>query len=199
MQNREQNINKQIEKAVITVNNGGIIIFPTDTAFGIGCNINNTRAVNKLYEIRKRPPTSALPVLVDSQEMARNYFADNLPQDITRLMDLYWPGGLTIVYYKNKRVSDLVTGSKETIGLRMPKHQVPLQIINKTKVGLAAPSANIHGEKTPLRLNEIDMNLLSKVDYIIELESYGTGSSTVIDCTIKPFKIIRSGSVTVKV
>ena len=90
-------MNKDIEKSIKTLNQGGIVIFPTDTAYGIGCRIDKTNSVRKLFKTRKRPESQPALVLVDSIEMAQNYL---MPFDlkVRKLIEKYWPGALTIVY-----------------------------------------------------------------------------------------------------
>src|SRR3972149_7652401 len=90
-------MNKQIEKAVEVLNKGGIVIFPTDTAFGIGCRIDNEEAVKRLFSIRKRPAFMATPVLVNGLEMAQKYLKKIPEEVISNLIKPYWPGALTIV------------------------------------------------------------------------------------------------------
>ena len=88
----------QIDRAIKILNNGGIIIFPTDTAFGIGCRMDNFHAVERLFKLRRRPVTQATPVLVSSMDMAEYYLYSPLPDNVRHLMKKYWPGPLTIVF-----------------------------------------------------------------------------------------------------
>lgn len=175
-------------------NQGGIIIFPTDTAFGIGCRIDDEKAVEKLFKIRKRPKNQATPVLVSSIEMAKKYL-EPLPKEVLRLMDRYWPGALTIIYRcRTKKVPSLVRGGGNTLGVRMPKNPKVIELINKIGVPILGPSANFYGEKTPYSIGDLDKELVKKVDYVLEGKAGSKGTiSTVIDCSQKPFKIIRQG------
>src|SRR3989344_181169 len=103
-------MNKNITKAISILKTGGIVIFPTDTAFGIGCRIDDEKAVKRLFTIRKRPVAKAVPVLVSSINMAKEY-VDNLDLKVLELMKKYWPGGLTIVLSsQTKNVVPLVRG-----------------------------------------------------------------------------------------
>lgn len=184
----------QIDKAVLVLDNGGVIIYPTDTAYGIGSKADNNDAVKRVYKIKNRPHTQPVSVLVDSKDMALTYF-DNPPDIVVRLMDEYWPGGLTIVYYKNKdTVSSIISGGTDTVGLRAPNHPVTLKIIKGIGVGLIGPSANFRGEKTPFVFSDLNKELIGKVDYVVNEKSYGDKTSTVINCTTKPFTILRQGS-----
>lgn len=188
-----------IKEAVNIFKNGGIVIFPTDTAFGIGCRIDNEKAVKKLFAIRKRPETQATPVLVDSIEMAEKYLVTPLPDNVRRLMKKYWPGGLTIIYpCKTERVPQLVRGNGQNIGLRIPNHHVTLDLIKGAGVPILGPSANFHGGSTPYRVENLDKELIGLVDYVIKGECQLGLASTVIDCSVIPWRIIRHGAVEIE-
>src|SRR5476651_124216 len=124
----------QIVKAVEVLDSGGIIIFPTDTAFGIGCRIDNEISIKKLFNLRKRPMSLATPVLVSSIDMAKEYgfFSDDV---VDKLINQYWPGALTIVVESLvDKVPSLVSGGSSTVGLRMPESVTILEIINRVGV-----------------------------------------------------------------
>lgn len=185
-----------LNAAIKILKEGGIVIFPTDTAFGIGCRMDNEKSVKKLFAIRKRPPIQAVPVLVSSQQMAEKNSLSPLPDNVRHLMKDYWPGALTIVYYANEvLVPPSVRAGGKTVGLRMPKHDVPLTLIDAIGVPILGPSANFHGKPTPFEYNELDKELVKLVDYVIAGECFLKQASTVVDCTTDPFKIIRRGAV----
>lgn len=187
-----------MQTAVRVLNKGGIIIFPTDTAFGIGCRIDNHAAVDRLFSIRKRPLTQATPILVSSIAMALAYL--NSPSDVVRrLMDTYWPGALTIVARCRKNlVYSPIRGGGETIGLRMPNHETVLRIIEEVGVPILGPSANFHGSATPFSIGDLDPELVKLVDYVVQGECTIKQPSTVVDCSVDPYKIIRQGAVILK-
>jgi L-threonylcarbamoyladenylate synthase len=187
-----------INKAVEVLNKGGIIIFPTDTAFGIGCRIDNKQAVKKLFKIRKRPLTQATPVLVSSLEMAKQYVKE-VPLDvIDKLIIPYWPGALTIVLLaKSEKILPLIRGNGKNIGVRMPKNDLILDIIKKVGVPILGPSANFHGENTPYEYKDLNQELVSMVDYVLNGECEYKKSSTVIDCSISPWQILREGAINI--
>ncbi len=188
-------IMSEAKEAVEVLKNGGIVIFPTDTAFGIGCRIDNEKSVKKLFKIRRRPTTQATPVLVDSIEMAQEYL-EPIPKEVLDLMNKYWPGALTIVLpCKTNKVPDLVRGGGATIGVRVPNDEVIRNIIKGVGVPILGPSANFHGEKTPHKFEDLDQNLVKLVDYVVEGETSVNNISTVIDCSVKPWKVLRLGAV----
>lgn len=189
-------MNNDIKKAVKILKQGGIVIFPTDTAFGIGCAIDHEEAIKRLFKIRKRPKNQATPVLVDTVRMAEEY-VEKIPKDVVdRLIEPHWPGALTIVLQsKTHKVPKLVRGGGNTLGVRIPNHDVPRAIMQALKKPILGPSANFHGEKTPYALKDLDPDLVSLVDYVIPGKTRLQSASTVIDCTKKPWKILRQGKV----
>jgi len=193
-------MNDQVSQAVDVLSKGGIVIFPTDTAFGIGCRMDNEDSVRKLFKIRNRPQSQAVPVLVSDLEMAKKY-SQNIPEDIVqKLINPYWPGALTIVLKaKVDIVPSLVRGGTDTIGVRMPNNQTILEIIKKVGVPILGPSANFHGENTPYEFKDLDPELISLVDFVIKGECSVKNASTVIDCSKDPWKILRQGAINVNI
>ena len=193
-------MNKQIEEAIKILNQGGIVIFPTDTAFGIGCRIDNESAIKKLFKIRKRPDFMASPVLVDGREMVKDYVSE-IPKDVEeKLINRFWPGALTIVLLTRiAKVSELVRGYGTTVGFRMPDNQTIQEVIKNVGVPILGSSANFHGEKTPFELKELDNELIKLVDYVINGECRLKKPSTVIDCSVTPWKILRQGALKVNI
>jgi L-threonylcarbamoyladenylate synthase len=193
-------MNKQIDEAVKVLNRGGIIIFPTDTAFGIGCRIDNEKAVQKLFSIRNRPKSQAVPVLVSDLEMLKQYVTEVPEKVIQDLIKPFWPGALTVALKANMhKVPSLVRGGGETVGVRMPNHPVTLGIISKVGVPVLGPSANFHGKNTPYEFKDLDPQLISLADYVVEGECPIRQASTVIDCTKVPWEILRRGAIRVKI
>lgn len=191
-------MNEEIKKAVEILNAGGIVIFPTDTAFGIGCRIDKVEAIKKLFEIRKRPLDMAVPVLIGSIEMAKSYIKP-VPRDVKDLMNKYWPGALTIIFScKTENVPSLVRGGGSTLGLRIPNNSIIQEIIKGVGAPILGPSANFHKEKTPYKLDEINQNLIQKVDFVVQGKTSTRNVSTVIDITKSPWKILREGAIKIE-
>lgn len=186
-----------IQKAIQVLKSGGIVIFPTDTAFGIGCRIDNEKAIERLFNIRKRPRNQPVSVLVDSIEMAQDYLLP-IPKEVQqKLIKKYWPGALTIVLQsRTDKVLSLVRGGGNNLGVRMPNNKITLSLIKGAGVPILGPSANFHGEKTPYELKDLDPELIKLVDYVVtNQDKSGEKASTVIDCSKKPWKILRKGAV----
>lgn len=186
-------MDNKIKQAIGILKDGGIVIYPTDTAFGIGCRIDDKNAVDRLFTIRKRSREKAVPILVDSIDMALAYF--DSPSNIVRhFMKTYWPGALTIVYTcKKNLVYSPILGGSEKIGLRSPNHQTTIALIKGIGVPILGPSANFSGEKTPYLYEEIDPELTKRVDLVVPGNSGAHGVSTVVDATMNPYRILRQG------
>lgn len=187
----------EIQKGIEILKNGGIVIFPTDTAFGIGCRIDKESSIEKLFEIRNRPKTQAVPVLFDSTKMLEDY-VEEIPEQVQNLMQKYWPGALTIVLpCKTDKVPALVRGGGLTLGVRVPNNRIVLELIKGVRAPILGPSANLHGKETPYRFEDLDPDLVRLTDFVIEGETSEGNVSTVIDCSVKPWKILRQGAVEV--
>lgn len=191
--------NIDIQQVIKVLKNGGIVIYPTDTAFGIGCRIDDEKAIERLFKIRERPKNQATPVLVDSLQMAQKYLLPIPKEVIDKLIKPYWPGALTIILpCKTDKVPKLVTGGGETLGIRVPDHPVALELIKRVGVPILGPSANFHGEKTPYRFEDLDKELVKLVDYVVTGNCTLKQQSTVVDCSKKPWRIIRRGAIELK-
>lgn len=193
-------MNNQIDEAVKVLNQGGIVIFPTDTAYGIGCRIDKEASIKKLFAIRRRPEYQATPILVSSLEMAKKYVVE-IPEDVaSNLIKPYWPGALTIVLKtETELVPLLVRGGGDTVGIRIPNHPITLEMIQKSGVPILGPSANFHGEDTPYDFKDLSPELISLVDYVVKGECLLKKPSTVIDCSEKYWKILRHGAITISI
>lgn len=188
------NMENQLKKAIDILNKGGIIIFPTDTAFGVGCHINKPKSIKRLFNIRKRPITKSVPVLVDTVKMAQDYLYPISKNIVDKLIEPYWPGALTIVLpCKVEKISPLVRGGGDTMGVRIPNNKITRFLIRETAIPILGPSANFNGEPTPFLINEINPRLINLVDFIVDGECSLKQESTVIDCSVNPWTILRQG------
>lgn len=188
----------KIEDVIERFKKGKVGIFPTDTAFGIGCRMDNEDAVRRVYQIRNRPTDKSLLVLVSSVDMAEEY-VDISESVRTALIDKFWPGGLTIIFNcKKDKVPGVVNSNSNTLAVRLPDHKLLRAIIDKVGAPLVAPSANFSGENTPYTFSEIDPHLMQKVDFVLNGVCTMEDVSTIIDVTKKPWEIVRQGVVSVK-
>lgn len=185
-----------ILKAIQVLKKGGIVIFPTDTVFGIGCRIDNNVAIKKLFHLRRRPESQATPVLVDTVKMAQDYLKPIPKKVIDQLIEPYWPGALTIVLpCRKEKVPSPVRGGGDSLGVRIPNHHVTRVLIRQVGIPILGPSANFHSEKTPYTFEDINPQLASLVDYVLPGKTKGLKASTVIDCTNDKWKILRQGEI----
>lgn len=186
----------QIQTAINVLNKGGIVIFPTDTAFAIGCRIDDERAIERLFETGNRPRTQAVPVLVDTVKMAQAYL-ETIPKEVVdKLIEPYWPGALTIVLpCQTEKIPILVRGGGNTLGVRIPHHPVVRAIVRGIGVPILGTSANFHGQKTPYSFEDLDPKLIKQVDYVVDGECRVKQQSTVIECSTSPWKVLRQGAI----
>ncbi len=173
---------------------GKIGIFPTDTAYGIGCRMDDPKAVNKIYEFRNRPREKALLVLASTIEMASKYVL--MEDDVKNKLQKYWPGGLTVILKcKKENVCENVRANGDTLAVRVPDNRELCEIIQEVGVPIVAPSANYSGQPTPLRFEDVDKNLAGKVDFVLKGMCTMEGVSTIVDATVVPWEIVRQGVV----
>ncbi|EKD85974.1 MAG: hypothetical protein ACD_37C00549G0003 [uncultured bacterium] len=188
------------QKALEVLKKGGIVIFPTDTAFGIGCRIDNEISVERLFEIRKRPKNQATPILVSSIDMAKRYVQETISEKAYNLMKKYWPGALTLVLPANlQTVPALVRGGGTTVGLRIPDETSLIGMIEKLGVPILGPSANFHGGETPYKFEQLSKELIEKVDFVVRGKTKQLNTSTVLDVTKEKWKILRQGAVSINI
>lgn len=187
-----------LQKTIEILSNGGVVIFPTDTVFGLGCRIDNEEAIKRIFKIKKREENMPLPVLVDSLKMAEKYLQPlefNVKQN---LIKKYWPGGLTIVAEcKKKKVLKIVRSGQDSLAVRMPNDFNLLKIINKVGVPIIGTSANFHGQPSSFRFEDLDSNLLNKVDFTLSGICKSNKASTIIDIAKKPWRILRQGGLVI--
>lgn len=192
-------MNKDIEKAAEIIQNGGIVLLPTDTVFGICCRIDNENALKKLFAIKKRDLSQAVPILVSSTEMVKAY-ARPFDEKVEKLMEDYWPGGLTIILpCQTEKVLPEVRGNGDTVGFRIPDMLPTFQIIEKVGVPIVGTSANFHGKPSRTKWQELDPELVKLVDFVLPEDSLGGVASTVVDCSTPSWKILREGAVALSV
>lgn len=189
----------QVQQAINILQQGGVGIFPTDTVYGIGCRLDDEKALQRLFKIRNRPEEKAVLAVVDSVEMAEKYVS--ISGDVrSKLIEKYWPGGLTIVLpCDTEKVPTIARGGGATLGVRQTNHSVLLELLKGLGVPLVAPSANFAGAPTPKTFTEIDKDLIALADFAIDLPSGGNMASTVIDASTDTWKILRQGAVKIDI
>ena len=175
--------------------NGGIAVFPTETVYGVGADIFNTSAVEKLYTAKCRPREKALLCHLYCLEQAEEI--GYLDETARTLIKAFTPGPLTVIVKKKSVVSDTVTSGMDTVGLRFPSNPVFYSLASKCGVPIAGTSANISGEASPAEAESAMKALGDRVDAIIDsgITSVGTPSTIISLVGNKP-QILRAGAVT---
>jgi L-threonylcarbamoyladenylate synthase len=179
--------NRGISLAASILKAGGVVAFPTETVFGIGALMAKPKAIQRIYKIKKRPKNKPLQVLVASLSQAKKLGKFG-PQALF-LAIKRWPGPLTLVVYKTKRVPKLITGGSDKVGLRIPKHRTIIELIRKCGP-IAATSANMAGEKPSLTARAVRKKL-KNLDYYLPGKVRTGKPSKVIDAT-DGLKFLRS-------
>lgn len=193
--NNETDYNKLKTPAKI-IKNGGIVIFPTETVYGIGTNGLNEKAVKKLYEVKQRPLDKPISLLVNSIDMINEIAKDITELEYT-LMKKFFPGPLTIILKKRNIIPDIVTANSNTVGIRMPSNEIALNLIKYAGVPIATPSANISGKPSGTNLDCIIKDFDKKIDYFIDNGPSRIGTaSTIIQVINGVPHILRQGSIT---
>jgi L-threonylcarbamoyladenylate synthase len=151
--NPENPDKKVIEKAAEMIENGGLVIFPTDTVYGILADARNKKAVGKIFEIKKRPKTKPLAIFVKNIEMAEKYaFISEKQKDFLRNN---WPGKLTVILKSKNELVEGVETKDKTIGLRMPDYKLTEMLFEKIVFPLVQTSANISGKEATTKIKEV--------------------------------------------
>ena len=176
---------KIIEFAATLLKGGGLVAFPTETVYGLGANFENKTAIKKLYEVKKRSPDKPFTVHISSLDMIGKMNCEISPL-ADQLIKKFWPGPLTII----------LKSDKGKLAFRMPKNTVAKDLISKSHVPVAAPSANLSGGKPPTDASKILKEFDGKIDLILDAGKTEFGKeSTIVDATITPYKILRIGAV----
>ncbi len=181
-----------IDKIVSILKSGGVVLLPTDTIYGLMCDATNTTAVDKIYRMKGRDYSKPMLILASSKEMLNEYCTNigNLEEEI---IDLYLPGELTIILEKTKKVPDLVTASKSTVGVRVPNNKELIDIIEKLGKPLVSTSANISNKGSSNSIDEIDDTIKKEVDYIYDIGTIDNKESTIVKVENDEVLILREG------
>jgi L-threonylcarbamoyladenylate synthase len=182
-----------IRKAAEIIRAGGLVVFPTETVYGLGANALDAAAVNQIYALKGRPATSPLIVHVASVPQARELTAE-WPSEAERLAREYWPGPLTIVLPKQPIIPDQVTAGLPTVGLRMPRHPVALALLGTAGVPIAAPSANRFTQLSPTSAQHVREAFGDETPFLLDGGPCEVGlESTVVAVTREGLEVLRPG------
>lgn len=189
-----------VADAVEVLRRGGLVAFPTETVYGLGCDAEASDAIARLYAVKRRPRDHPVIIHLADPEPADAElagWAESVPATGRALAEALWPGPLTLVVRRGRRVLDAVTGGRDTVGLRVPDHPVARDLLGAFGGGVAAPSANRFGRVSPTTAADVRADLAGDVDLVLDGGPSRVGvESTIVDCTGAVPAVVRLGGVT---
>lgn len=195
---QENYFNKILNYPAKVLKEGGLVAFPTETVYGLGCNALDEEAITKIFEVKGRPGDNPLIVHISEIEML-----DSLVKDysgiVKKVISKFWPGPLTIVFRSSDLVPSAVTAGLDTVAIRMPSNAIAQKLIEIADVPVAAPSANLSGKPSPTSAKHVIDDLSGKIECIIDGGDCEVGlESTVLDMSSNQPTILRPGGVTIE-
>jgi len=185
----------QVEEGIRIIRRGGVLAFPTDTVYGLGGGAFHEAAVRRVFEVKKRPFSMALPLLLSDGSQIHEV-VESLPDYAWRLAGRFMPGGLTLVVRRSRIVSDLIAAGGETVAIRIPDHPVPVALIQGSGMPLVGTSANRSGSGSLLTAEAVRAEIGELVDLVIDAIPPPAGrESTVVDVTGPRAVILREGAI----
>lgn len=187
---------KQIKQASEAIKQGKLVLFPTETVYGIGANALNEEAVKKIYEAKGRASDNPLIAHISNLDMLKE-LAKDIGNIEEKLIKAFWPGPLTIIFNKKEIVPNIITAGLETVAIRMPSNDIARKLIEYSETPIAAPSANVSGKPSGTLVEDILQELDGKVEYIIDGGKVDIGlESTVVRVIDGKVHILRPGKIT---
>ena len=194
----EDEIEKRAKETAKVIKMGGIVIAPTDTVYGIISDALNEKAVEKIYEIKKRKKSNPCSILVSNKDMLKKV-VKKVSFEEEKIINKFFPGAITLIFEKNEQIPDIVTSGLDTVGIRMPNDKFLLKVIELLGAPIVATSLNLAGEESKTNLDNISKEILNNVDYVIDNGNTKIGvASTVAKIVGKKVEILREGTITKK-
>ncbi|MEV0202545.1 L-threonylcarbamoyladenylate synthase [Nonomuraea sp. NPDC050691] len=185
-----------IDRAAGVLRGGGLVAFPTETVYGLGANAADGAAAARVFQVKGRPPSHPLIVHLDGAEQLGDW-AEDMPAAARLLAERFWPGPLTLVLRRGRRVPLETTGGLETVAVRVPAHPVALALLSAFGGGIAAPSANRFGSVSPTTADHVRAELGDAVEVVLDGGPCQVGvESTIVDATGDILSVLRPGGVT---
>jgi L-threonylcarbamoyladenylate synthase len=163
-------LREEVAKALKVVQEGGIILYPTDTIWGIGCDATNTEAVKKIYQLKQREESKSMIILLDNDNKLLSYVRE-VP-DIAYDLIEFAENPLTLILSGAKNISPVLISADGSVGVRIVKHEFCQQLIQRIRQPLVSTSANISGKPSPANFMAIDPEIIEGVDYVVDLEQH---------------------------
>jgi L-threonylcarbamoyladenylate synthase len=184
-----------IQQCISLLKSGRPVSFPTDTVYALGALISDIACVAKVFEIKQRPLTMALPILLAEPDDV-DLVAMEVSDAARALMREFWPGALALVFKKTPFVPDIVTAGSPTVAVRITAHPLSIEIVKGVGVPLVGTSANIHGRPSPTTAQDVESQIGDKVELIIDAgKTPGGIESTILDMSGDKPRILRQGAV----
>ncbi len=175
---------------------GDLVVFPTETVYGLGANASDPAAVRKIFEVKGRPADHPVIVHLDNPRYLHRWVSE-MPPAAEKLAAKFWPGPLTLILPKAEKVNDLVTGGQDSIGIRVPSHPIAQQLLTAFGGGIAAPSANRFGRLSPTKPEHVREELGSAIQVILDGGESPIGlESTIVSCLGNAARLLRPGFIT---
>jgi len=174
----------EVAKAFEVIKDGGIILYPTDTIWGIGCDATNTDAVKRIFQLKQRDEAKSMIILLDTENKLESYISDMNPLAYDLIE--YAENPLTLVMPGAKNISPALIAADGSVGVRVCKHQFCEQLIQRMKKPLVSTSANVSGKPSPQYFSQIDDEIINGVDYVVNIDQHSKEIKT-------PSKIMRLG------
>jgi L-threonylcarbamoyladenylate synthase len=188
-------IKLQVEEGIRLLKQGGVVAFPTDTVYGLGCGSSYREAVARIFQLKGRPEQMALPLLLAGIGQI-DEVAHPVPAVARLLAAEFLPGALTLVLKKSETVPGFITAGGDTIALRVPAHPVPVALVSGLGMPLVGTSANLSGWPSALTAGEVCAQLGDKVDMVIDGGTVPGGQeSTIVDVTGETPVVVREGAI----
>jgi L-threonylcarbamoyladenylate synthase len=186
----------ELDAAVQALRNGELVVFPTETVYGLGAHAGHPAALRRVFELKQRPTSHPLIVHIDSPRFLTRW-AREVPVAAAMLAERFWPGPMTLVLPRAENVHPLITGGQDTVAVRVPAHPMAQQLLTAFGGGIAAPSANRYGRLSPTRAEHVRDEFGSSIQVVLDGGECKLGlESTIVACLDGCVRLLRPGAVT---
>lgn len=186
---------ESLRQAAQVIQDGGVVVMPTETVYGLACDAMNDSAVARVFDIKGRPSDNPLIVHVAAFETLKS-LAIEIPEEARELAMRFWPGPLTMVLKKRESVPYRTTGGLDSVAVRMPNHPVALELVRLADRPIAAPSANLFSQLSPTRAQDVDPEIVARVPLVLDGGPCDVGlESTVLDLSAEEPQVLRPGGI----
>jgi L-threonylcarbamoyladenylate synthase len=194
--NQEKPEPERIARAAAAITSGGVISYPTETVYGIGCSIHHQAAIQRIYELKKRETNKPLSLIVADREQLQDIVLEISPI-AEQLIQAFWPGPLTIIFQAAPTLNPILLGQGKSVGIRIPDNRICLDLLRQSATAIVSTSANLSGSPAPTTVKEVIASVGAVLDLIIDGgPTLGSVPSTVVDTTGPEPVICRVGTIT---